>query len=175
VSKILDTARLSFRQIEAVDGALIRRLYTDPKVTRGFGREPYSNMELDAKMQQLLIDWVIDGNREFVVCERQTGAAVGIGGIRPTAELNVGEIGYVFLPRWWGMGFATEAIEAWTRWAFEALSLTRIVAEGVENPASVRALEKVGYTVFVTETTGSRTLKSLEIANQSWQQGRVLP
>jgi ribosomal-protein-alanine N-acetyltransferase len=123
-------------------------------------------------MQQLLVDWVIDGNREFVACELESRKPVGIGGIRPTTELNVGEIGYVFLPEWWGMGFATEAIEAWTRWAFEELSLVRIIAEGVENPASVRALEKVGYTVFVTETTGGRTLKSLEIANQSWQQRR---
>jgi RimJ/RimL family protein N-acetyltransferase len=175
VNGIPDTERLSFRQIESGDRELVNRLYTDPSVTDGFGREPYSTQELDEKMNQLLIEWVIDGHRESVVCDRVGGQPVGIGGVRPTGETGVGEIGYVFLPEWWGMGYATEAVGAWTRWAFDELNLIRLVAEGVENPASVRALEKAGYKVVSSQSIDRRTLRSLEITKESWQaQGAAL-
>jgi RimJ/RimL family protein N-acetyltransferase len=173
VSEILETNRLKFRQIESGDRELVERLYTDPRVTHGFGREPYTAKELNAKMHQLLVDWVFNGKREFVVSDRATNKAAGIGGLRPTTTPKVGEIGYVFLPEWWGMGFATEAIEAWTQWGFEKIGLAGIVADDVENPASVRALEKVGYSVVSSETEGGRTLNSLEIRQESWHARRA--
>jgi len=54
-------------------------------------------------------------------------------------------IGWVVHPRHQGRGSATEAATAQLRHGFEALGLHRIVATGQpENPASWRAMEKLG-------------------------------
>jgi len=47
---------------------------------------------------------------------------------------------------WWGRGIASEAMALRTRYAFEELGLEKLVSTVFEgNPASRRALEKVGY------------------------------
>jgi RimJ/RimL family protein N-acetyltransferase len=47
----------------------------------------------------------------------------------------------------WGRGYATDAMRVRTKFAFETLNLHRVESEVlVENTASQRALEKVGYT-----------------------------
>jgi RimJ/RimL family protein N-acetyltransferase len=48
--------------------------------------------------------------------------------------------------RWWGRGVASEAMQLRTRYAFEELGLEKLITTVFEgNPASRRALEKVGY------------------------------
>jgi RimJ/RimL family protein N-acetyltransferase len=48
--------------------------------------------------------------------------------------------------RWWGRGVASEAMRLRTRYAFDELGLEKLVTTVFEgNPASRRALEKVGY------------------------------
>lgn len=57
------------------------------------------------------------------------------------------EVGYFIGDRsMWGKGIATEAIRLATQFAFERLGLHRCAAVvDVDNPASARALERVGY------------------------------
>jgi len=58
------------------------------------------------------------------------------------------EVGYFIGDReMWGKGIATEAIRLATQFAFERLDLHRAQAVvDVDNPASAKALERVGYT-----------------------------
>jgi [ribosomal protein S5]-alanine N-acetyltransferase len=56
------------------------------------------------------------------------------------------EIGYWLARPVWGIGLATAAVRAMTRYAFAELQLVRVHAGVfVWNPASVRVLEKAGY------------------------------
>ena len=57
------------------------------------------------------------------------------------------EVGYfIGAKEMWGKGVATEAIRLATQFAFERLGLHRCAAVvDVDNPASARALERVGY------------------------------
>ena len=57
------------------------------------------------------------------------------------------EVGYFIGDReMWGKGIATEAIRLATQFAFERLGLHRCAAVvDVDNPASAKALERVGY------------------------------
>jgi RimJ/RimL family protein N-acetyltransferase len=55
-------------------------------------------------------------------------------------------IGYCFHEAAWGNGYATEAVRAMLKWAYESLDLNRVDAElDTRNGASARVLEKLGF------------------------------
>ena len=57
------------------------------------------------------------------------------------------EIGYAVLPQFQGRGYATEMVGELTRWALAQPGAVRVVAETEwANPASVRVLNKAGFT-----------------------------
>jgi ribosomal-protein-alanine N-acetyltransferase len=61
-------------------------------------------------------------------------------------ERRSAEIGYWLGETLWGRGIITAAVEALTRYGFEALNLTRIFAVPfAATSASIRVLEKCGY------------------------------
>jgi len=86
----------------------------------------------------------------------ETSFAIGdddgvIGGIGLELKKDVyrvgGEIGYWLGKQFWGRGIVTAAVRAVTDYAFETFGLSRIYAGVYEsNPASVRVLQKAGYT-----------------------------
>jgi len=56
------------------------------------------------------------------------------------------EVGYWLGRRHWGRGIATEALTAFTAWAFTTFDLGRLYASAfATNPASGRVLAKAGY------------------------------
>lgn len=75
-------------------------------------------------------------------------AAGGIGiEVRPDVYRRSAEIGYWLGRAYWGRGIATEAVREVSAWAFENFDLCRLFAEVFAwNPASMRVLEKAGYT-----------------------------
>jgi RimJ/RimL family protein N-acetyltransferase len=76
-------------------------------------------------------------------------AVVGGGGFLGPAEQGQVMLGYSVLPQFQGQGFASEIADGLVRWAFTAASVQRIVAETEwANPASVRVLEKLGFTTL---------------------------
>jgi len=72
----------------------------------------------------------------------------GIGyEIQPDVHRISAEIGFWLGEAYWGRGIVTEALRAVTEQAFHAHNLRRIFAGVFEwNPASMRVLEKAGYT-----------------------------
>ena len=78
------------------------------------------------------------------------GAAVGGVGVTLLDDVHhrTGEIGYWLGEEYWGQGIATAAVRAMTDHAFCAYRVCRIQAAVFEwNPASMRVLEKAGYTL----------------------------
>jgi len=73
---------------------------------------------------------------------------VGVGSIVPQDDIyrHSAEIGYWLGEPFWGKGYATEAVNLLTQYAFDELKLVRIYA-GVfaGNVASARVLKKAGY------------------------------
>ena len=58
---------------------------------------------------------------------------------------DVGEIGYVLHPDFWGKGYAVEAASCVMDFGFETLGLHRIEARFMKgNDASLRVMEKLG-------------------------------
>jgi len=72
-------------------------------------------------------------------------------------------LGFYIAREFWGRGLATEAGRAFVDFGFDELKLTRIVTSvQVENAASIRVLEKLGFVVTGHET-GPRSFYQLEL------------
>jgi RimJ/RimL family protein N-acetyltransferase len=70
---------------------------------------------------------------------------IGFCGLKYLEDLNAVDVGYRFLPEYWGRGLATEACLASVTFGFEVLKLDRIIGLVLpDNVASIRVLEKVG-------------------------------
>ena len=85
----------------------------------------------------------------------ETNAAITIGGeavggiglvLHTDIERCSAEVGYWIGQTYWGRGIVTEALKAFTQYAFGAFALTRLYAVPfLRNPASIKVLEKAGY------------------------------
>jgi len=76
---------------------------------------------------------------------KSDGAAVGMCGLLRRDNLPDVDIGYAYLPEYWGQGFAFEAAEATLRHAAKKFGLRRVIGVvSVGNTGSIRVLEKVG-------------------------------
>jgi [ribosomal protein S5]-alanine N-acetyltransferase len=74
--------------------------------------------------------------------------AIGCIGLRLGTDVHrkTAELGYWLGEPFWGRGIMSEAVQEFTRWAFEAFNLQRIFAQPFENnKASARVLEKAGF------------------------------
>lgn len=90
----------------------------------------------------------------FVICEKASPAVV-IGGIglKPGADVkaHTAEIGFWVAESYWGRGYATEALERFSKWVFldrevQGPQTTRLMGEVFSgNGASMRCFEKCGY------------------------------
>jgi RimJ/RimL family protein N-acetyltransferase len=102
------------------------RTYVEGAIAEG-SREPRTNFALAIILREQ--ERLIGGCRISVV----------------SSEHREGHIGYGLDRRFWGQGYATEAIHALLFFGFNTLGLHRISSDAIaENVASVRVLEKVG-------------------------------
>lgn len=78
------------------------------------------------------------------------------------------EIGYGIQPEYAGKGYATEAVQAMTQWAFGQEDIVFVVAETApDNKASQRVLEKCGFVPDGTGAEGPRFLLESPLTNWS--------
>lgn len=76
--------------------------------------------------------------------------AIGSIGITILSDVHrlTAELGYWLAEPYWGRGIMSEAVRAFTDFAFERFGLVRIFAEPyARNDASCRVLEKAGFTL----------------------------
>lgn len=85
----------------------------------------------------------------YALCRRADGAYMGGIGLMPKrdVEARTFETGYWIGKEFWGSGYMTEALPAFTAWAFETFAeLVRIEASVFEgNDGSVRVLQRAGF------------------------------
>jgi RimJ/RimL family protein N-acetyltransferase len=82
----------------------------------------------------------------LAVERRDTGEAIGICGLLKRDALPEPDLGFAYLERARGQGFAEEAARAVLRHAGETLGLSRILAiTSPDNEASIGLLRKLGF------------------------------
>jgi RimJ/RimL family protein N-acetyltransferase len=136
--------------------------------------DPYVNRYLETRWTEQTLDMIKDfvtnmlnspNNYLFAILENETFSHIGnikIGPINPYH--SYADISYFIGERSaWGKGYATDAIWLITNFGFRHLGLHYIEAGVYENNvASIRALEKVGYTL-------QGRLKSKIKGPQNWE------
>lgn len=93
-------------------------------------------------------DYATYGYGRFACVWKESGEAIGFSGVKCVPEIGDTELGYRFLPEFWGLGLATEAGRASIEFARTDLHPSRLVATvHPENVASANVLTKLGFAV----------------------------
>lgn len=145
--KILETERLILRTLNGDDAEFYLQLVTQPAWLRFIGDRGIRTVE--AARAAILSGPVVAQQRDgfsFYMTElKEGGLPVGICGLIKRETLDDVDIGYAFLPEFWGKGYAYEAASAVLKHANATCGLQRVVAiTSPDNYASIKLLEKMG-------------------------------
>lgn len=138
------TQRLLLRTPAPADAARLSTLAGDYDIACMTGTIPHPYSE------QAAAEWLagaLAGDEGVVLVIEREGALIGCTGYR-AYDADHAELGYWIGKPYWGHGFATEAVRAVIAHAFDTDSFIYLKAgHFVDNPASARILDKVGFVV----------------------------
>lgn len=143
------TSRLSLRLITKEDVEAIHALLSIPEVDRYNTLGIPKNLEHTIEIMQPLIEANQNEERNyltFAIDLKKNRDFIGlIALVLGKRKYNSAETWFKLNPKFWGKGYATEALNALIDFGFDQLKLHRIQAGcAVENTASKKVLEKVG-------------------------------
>lgn len=147
MTAVLETPRLVLRAFTLDDVDAMYQLMTVPQVIRYVGNTPAQSPQdtLDYLHQHPLRDYQVYGYGRFACIWKETGQVIGFSGIKYLEDIQETELGYRFLPEFWGRGLATEAGQAVIQFA-QALGLKRLVAViHPDNVGSQHVAVKLGF------------------------------
>lgn len=144
---ILETERLRLRELTPDDAAFMFELITDPSWIEFIGDRGLKSVG-DARRyveEKYVASYRKDGFGFWAVELLATGVPAGICGLIQREGLDDVDVGFAFLPRYAGNGFAAESAVAVVEHGRRVLGLQRIVAITLpRNTRSIRVLEKAG-------------------------------
>lgn len=145
--QILQTARLLLRTVELDDAPFYLELVNTPDFITHIGERKIGTLEAarEAIASGPLAMQAARGHSIYVVALRACGTPIGMSGLIKREVLDDVDLGYAFLPRYFGQGYAYEAAAALLPHARTRLGLTRLVAiTSADNEASQALLRKLG-------------------------------
>jgi ribosomal-protein-alanine N-acetyltransferase len=149
---IIETSRLLLRTFTTDDAPLLYELNHDPEVIKYTG-DPMKDMnQAKQVLEQLILpQYALYNYGRWAVHVKPGLEFIGWCGLKNRPERNEIDLGYRFMKRSWGKGYATEAAFACIKYGFEKLNLHCITGRAMPaNVASLKVLEKCGMT-FINE------------------------
>ena len=147
IAPSIETQRLALRAYSPDDAANLSRLAGDFDVAKMTSSVPHPYPRLSAEGYIMLAEAgrALGKDMPFAIDLPGEGL-IGAAGFHAHGE-SEWEFGYWIGKPFWGKGFATEAARALLAWWDESMKV-RCLSAGrfVDNPASGRVLEKVGFT-----------------------------
>jgi [ribosomal protein S5]-alanine N-acetyltransferase len=144
---VIETERLSLREMSEADAGFVLEILNDPGFIRFVGDRGVRTVEEAARYtsERFVESYRQNGFGLWLVEAKDEKAPVGICGLVKRKELDVVEVGYAFLPPFRARGYASEAASAVAAYARDALALPRLYAVvNPDNAVSIRVLEKLG-------------------------------
>jgi len=151
MKSFLETERLILREMIPSDDLGMFELDSNPEVHRFLGNKPVKHIE-ESRMyiENLRQQYTVNGIGRWAVILKETNEFIGWSGIKLIKEsinnhINFYEIGYRFIQKHWGKGYATEAGLAFVDFAFNEMKVEHLYAYAdAKNIASRKILEKIG-------------------------------
>lgn len=137
----LITERLTIRKFEITDWKAVFEYTSDPFVMKYIPEEVFT--EEDART--FVFKNIGEHAEKFPVILTEENILIGHMVFHKYFGNHTFEIGWVFNPKYYNKGYATEAANALLKHGFETLKVHRIIATcQPENPPSYRIMEKIG-------------------------------
>lgn len=146
-----ETDRLILREIVPEDANAMFEMDSDPEVHTYLGGNQVTSMDQINEAIQFIRKQYIDvGIGRWAVIEKKSQSFIGWSGLKLVPypinqHTNFYDLGYRFIRRYWGLGYATEAANASLHFGFEKMNLSDIYAmTEAGNVSSANVLNKVG-------------------------------
>lgn len=145
---VLETERLVLREVEDEDAPFILELLNSPGFLENIGDRGVRDLD-QAKAfikERLRGSYRDHGFGMWVTVQKSDHSPVGIAGLVRREGLDVPDVGYAFVQRVWGRGYAQEAAAAVLAHARGPLGIPKLAAiTSPENFASMAVLRKIGF------------------------------
>jgi RimJ/RimL family protein N-acetyltransferase/GNAT superfamily N-acetyltransferase len=152
------TKRLLIRPFEERDIDAYVKRRQDPDVARYQDWElPYPRERGERAVARVMSMQGLQDDEWWmaIVCDAGTGEVFGDVGAELSWQGRTAEVGYTFAKEHWGNGYAVEAVEAFVRYLFDVVGVTRVCGMlHPDNPASAMVLERSGL-IFEGHTRSS--------------------
>lgn len=150
----IETERLILRDVLDTDIDGMFELDSNPKVHQYLGNKPITTKQQAKDAINFIRDQYTErGIARWAAIEKSSGDFIGWSGLKLNSaknesfngKLNFYDIGYRFIPRYWGKGYGSESAFAALDYGFKTLDLKTItgIAE-VDNIGSNKILQKIG-------------------------------
>jgi RimJ/RimL family protein N-acetyltransferase len=145
--KILETDRLSLREMTIADAPIVVEILNEPAFVE-FVADRGVRTNADAVKfieEKFLPSYARYGFGFYLVELKESGTPIGMCGLIKRDVLEDVDIGFSIFERFWGKGYATEAARALMQHGLTKLGLSRIVGVTAQhNERSAAVLEKLG-------------------------------
>ncbi|MBK1897602.1 GNAT family N-acetyltransferase [Chryseobacterium paridis] len=148
----LETERLILRKLEESDAERLFLLDSNPEVVKYVGTPPQTDIkESENVIKMIQQQYTDNGVGRLAVIEKESNLLIGWSGLKfITKEINgynnIYELGYRFMPEFWGKGYAIESARATLDFGFNDLNREIIYAcAHNENDGSNHILKKLGF------------------------------
>ncbi len=144
---IAKTNRLTLRELQLADAAFALRLYNEPSFLQHIGDKGVRTLaDAEKNLQQGAIASYAQHGYGMWLVENQQGQAIGLCGLIKRDFLTETDLGYAYLPQYFGLGYAYEAASAVLAYAAAHTELKTLVAiVSPANLASKALLQKLGF------------------------------
>ncbi|WP_289662571.1 GNAT family N-acetyltransferase [Flavobacterium panacagri] len=148
----IETERLILRELMLSDAGGMFELDSNPNVHLFVGNNPVKNIQESIDMIENIQKQYADfGTGRWAVVLKENNEFIGWSGIKYiTNEINnhknFYELGYRFIEKHWGKGYASEAGKAFVAYAFNEMKVEKLYAYAdAGNENSRKILEKLGF------------------------------
>ncbi len=154
---IFQTDRLGVRKITQKDTAFIIAILNTSGWLRFIGNR---NVKTEKQAKKYIKEGPVKSYKDngfglWLVVRKEDGLAIGMCGILNRTNLSTPDIGFAFLPQFYGQGYAFEIATATLAYAKEHLQIPVVSAITLpDNKRSIKLIEKLGLkyieTIYLT-------------------------